>query len=261
MSFDHDENNPKSSLPMSFAFMQYEYLERPDLFDLFNSATIEFYTKIIDCQGLKDKYFNGNFDNDIVFKAMIREYDPMGKMKKCISNSRSTTLATAASSSSSISSSHGGGDSSVRQEKRREKRKKRKRDKEEKTATSSIQFMRPITLEDIKISDPIYLSDFAIRLFLEKDARIKIDNPDDLYTLLKKLKLMDLLSRETIDKLVKIINDDDQSEEDMEIENSESKHSEKEKIVSFEKYLPIMRKIDPEIYGKVLKLFETKPKK
>lgn len=62
----------------------FEILERPELFSIFNSSRNEFYTGKISCNGLKEKYFGTKFTNDIVLMAMILNHDiEDGEMKKC----------------------------------------------------------------------------------------------------------------------------------------------------------------------------------
>lgn len=54
-----------------------ELAEVPDIFPLFKLVLSEFYSKKINCLDLKNKYFKGDFNNNILLRSMIHIYSPV----------------------------------------------------------------------------------------------------------------------------------------------------------------------------------------
>jgi len=64
--------------------IKYEFIENFNIFFIFASAIKDFYlTRHFNCKQLRRKYFNGDFNNDILLKFLIIMHDPIGEMKKC----------------------------------------------------------------------------------------------------------------------------------------------------------------------------------
>lgn len=127
--------------------------------------------KIVTCKDLKNKYFNGNYDSNILLKYLIIRYDPDGKMRKCIINDDYHADYLNVSLSIKVTSyyleelDHGG----------------------------------PKDLENI---DMIYVSSSMINFFLSNNRRFWIIFSNNLINLLRRLKRENLLTREMIEKLV-----------------------------------------------------------
>lgn len=76
--------------------LKIEYLEHEFIFPFFQSILKYFYLdkkdKLmkeegegrINCRELRIKYFNGNYDTDILLKYLILIFDPYGELRKCI---------------------------------------------------------------------------------------------------------------------------------------------------------------------------------
>lgn len=83
LNFSQDEYSQVDLCPEFWKLMFVEFLEMGrDLFSIFQDAIKEFYFMTGSCQILKNKHFNGNFDNNIVLKIMIYKYDIFGEIKK-----------------------------------------------------------------------------------------------------------------------------------------------------------------------------------
>lgn len=63
-----------------------EIIERSnDIISRFEKAKFEFYSEAINCIGLRDRYFDDNFNNDPLLRMIIQFYDNGEKMKACVS--------------------------------------------------------------------------------------------------------------------------------------------------------------------------------
>lgn len=79
--------------------IQYELLERIDLFHIFNQIKNDFYPltdeiikkddNSISCRDLEIKYFGGNFNNDLLLKFILVMYDPQERMRSCFPKEKS----------------------------------------------------------------------------------------------------------------------------------------------------------------------------
>lgn len=66
--------------------MEYEFVENPHIFHSFSLILDEFYIKksIVSCEELKNNYFGGNFNGNVLLKFMIIFYDPQEELnRKC----------------------------------------------------------------------------------------------------------------------------------------------------------------------------------
>lgn len=179
--------------------MDYEIMERiDDIFPIFHSALERFYTGQIDCIQLKNEYFGGNFEGDLVLKSMFYTYDPVGKIKRCfqerememerendIVSSRENRKSNSSSLSLSISflTSSSSSDSD---------------------SISKMDFLRikPDKIRKPKLSCMEFTSKKIIDTILESNQKFTVECSIDLIVLLKKLKESNSLTRKPLNEMI-----------------------------------------------------------
>lgn len=69
-------------------FLDIEFLERGNsIFNPYHGVIKEFYYGTSNCTKIKEKYFGGDFNNDLALKALIERYDIFDFLKQCFSKS------------------------------------------------------------------------------------------------------------------------------------------------------------------------------
>lgn len=154
-----------------------EMFEHSHVFHLFASAIEHFYLETIknedqsiDCEELKNVYFNGSYEKNIILKYLIVLYDPKGEMGKCIVKDDSHSNKLAFYSPIKI----------------------------DKQYLLNLRLRGP---DDLKIFETVYTSRSIIEFFLSSGRKFKTAFSNRLYFVLKNLKEMGLMKREIVERL------------------------------------------------------------
>lgn len=161
--------------------IKFEFIENPHIFPSFASILKHFYgiekeitkEKRIDCKELKMNYFNGNYNKNILLKYLIVMYDPKGRLAECIIQD----------------------------------------DPQSRILRESLFDLKEITeayIENLRIRGPknleipitSYISKSVIEFCLSTGKRVFVTDCLHLIHLLRKLKEMESLSMEIIERIV-----------------------------------------------------------
>lgn len=160
-----------------------ELFENSHLFPLFALALNDFYNHGVDCRELEIKYFQGNFNTNLLLRFLVIFSDPMGRLRQeCFSKGKIISK-----DFPFIKFDHS---INIKSKQR------------EKLSLNYLDDLRIHGPRDLKISNPKHLSITIVEFFIKSGRKFRISHCAFLVTLLEKLKEFKLLKGEILKQII-----------------------------------------------------------